>query len=519
MKSFLDLLKLDVLQRIRTYRFFIMVVLGLYLAAGFVPAQDANYSTINLGEFRPIYNSVWVGALTAMMSSILMYAVGFFLIDGSIGKDHKLKVDLFIRSGAISRRKYLFLKAWSNSVVLCFIVFFIFLMALMMFFIRKESGGFSFLDFLIPFALVSVPAAIFTGHLSVILETLTGKYTVARIILFLLGFAAIFPSIQNAAPGDWVYFRDTLGLSTFFAQIRLLIEQQFGETLSGISMGYQFFDRPEQTSFVIDEFKYPLSFVISRPFIVLMMTGFLALTSRLPVMLFRTAVTSPAKPRKANVEATTHKIQLTDRPLNVAYSQNFVRLILIDLKASLTWRKQKINWLIAVLWGVSLVVPLSIAHSYLLPLMVLCSSNKIAALGARVFQTQIIQYSRVFPGFYNRQLLTHLMAVLTWLLLLALPVMLRLIADQSMAQVLHLIAGLLFMGLLAQLLGAVNQSGRLFEIVLVLITYFMINGLPVFDYLGAFGYQDADKLVIVMLIASPLFWLFHYLWVKNKILR
>ncbi|MEL7148302.1 MAG: hypothetical protein AAFO69_18150, partial [Bacteroidota bacterium] len=497
MKSFLNLLKLDVFQRVRTYRFFIMVVLGLYLAAGFVPSPDANYTTINLGEFRPIYNSVWVGALTAMMSAILIYAVGFFLVDGAISRDHKLKVDLFIRSGAISRRNYLFLKAWSNSVVLCLIVVFIFLMALLMFFIRKESGGFSLLDFLIPFALVSIPAAIFTGHLSVILEVLTGKFTVVRIFLYLVGFAAIFPTVQNASSSEWIYYRDTLGLSSFFAQIRLLIEQQFGETLSGISMGYQFFDRPEQISFVIDEFNYPLNFVISRLFILSMMAGFLVLSSRLPVMSFGTSLVTLSRPGEANVEVLKYKHQPIDRPKHVSYSQNFLRLVLIELKASLTFRKQKINWLIAAMWGASLFVPLSIAHSYLLPLMVLFSSNKMAALGARVYQTQMIQYSKVFPGFYNRQLLTHLMAVLAWLLLLALAVTLRLIMDQSIGQVLHIITGLLFMVLLAQLLGAISKSGRLFEILLVLITYFMINGLPVFDYLGAFECQYADTLLIV----------------------
>lgn len=518
MKNFLNLLKLDVLQRIRTYRFFVMVVLGLYLAAGFVPAPDANYSTINLGEFRPIYNSVWVGALTAMMSSILICMVGFFLIDGAIGKDRNLKVDIFIRSGAISRRKYLFLKAWSNSMMLCIIILFIFLMALMMYFIRRESDGFSFLDFLIPFALVSIPAAIFTGHLSVILEALTGKYTVVRIIIFLLSLAAIFPTIQNTAPSDLTYFRDTLGLSNFFDQIRVLIEQQFGETLSGISIGYQFFDRPEQTNFVIDEFKYPLSFVISRPIIVLIMTGVVALSAVLPETLFRTTLAIPVGPKKIKGETTTQK-QAIDRPVSVSYSQNFVRLMLIDFKALLTFRKQRINWLIAALWVVSLFVPLNVSHSYLLPLMVLFSSNKIAALGARVYQTQIIQYSRVFPGFYSRQLLTHLTAVLAWLLLLALPVMIRLVIDQSIDQVLHVITGLLFIGLLAQLLGTINKSARLFEIVLVLITYFLINGLPFFDYLGALGDENANMLLIVMLIASPLIWLLHYLWVKNRIFR
>ncbi|MEL6562227.1 MAG: hypothetical protein AAFQ94_28905 [Bacteroidota bacterium] len=517
MKNFLNLLKLDVLQRIRTYRFFVMVVLGLYLAAGFVPAPDANYSTINLGEFRPIYNSVWVGALTAMMSSILICMVGFFLIDGAIGKDRNLKVDIFIRSRAISRRKYLFLKAWSNSVMLCIIILFIFLMALIMFFIRREAGEFSLLDFLIPFALVSVPAAIFTGHLSVILEALTGKYAVVRIIIFLLSLAAIFPTIQNVVPGDFTYFRDTLGLSNFFGQIRLLIEQQFGATLSGISMGYQFFDRPEQTNFVIDEFKYPLSFVISRPFIVLMMTGLVALSALLPEMLFRNSLAIPVGPKKESSKEAVSKKQTFHRPVNVSYSQNFVRLTLIDIKALLTFRKQKINWLIAAIWGVSIFVPLSVSHSYLLPLMVLFSSNKIAALGARVYQTQIIQYSRVFPRFYSRQLFTHLMAVLTWLLLLALPVMLRLLIDQSIHQILHVITGLLFIGLLAQLLGAINKSARLFEIILVLITYFLINGLPFFDYLGATGDQNANKLLMVMLIASPLIWLLHYLWMKNKV--
>ena len=65
MNKFLTLLKLDLLQRIRSYRFFIIIAVGIYLGAGFVPAPDASYSTINLGDFRPVYNSTWVGAMTA----------------------------------------------------------------------------------------------------------------------------------------------------------------------------------------------------------------------------------------------------------------------------------------------------------------------------------------------------------------------------------------------------------------------------------------------------------------------
>lgn len=514
MKNFLNLLKLDVLQRIRTYRFFVMVALGLYLAAGFVPAPDASYSTINLGDFRPIYNSVWVGALTAMMSSLLICMVGFFLIDGSLGKDIALKIDTYIRSGAISRQRYLLLKAWSNSVLLAIITLFIFLMALIMYFIRRESGGFSFPDFLIPFMLVSVPSAIFTGHLSVILETLTGRYTAVRMIIFLFCIAAIFPTMQNAAPGDLTYYRDALGLSNFFGQIRGLIQQEFSTNLSGISMGYQFFDRHDQISFVIGDFRYSANFISSRLVIIAVMTGLLMVSSKIPLTLFRSPVTLNIKPERTVSRATDK--QKPDRPAGVTYGQNFARLIKIDFKSLVTFKKQNINWLIAAIWIASVFVPVNVSHSYLLPLMVLFSSNKIASLGVRAYQTNIIQYSRVFPKFYSRQMLTHLLATLIWLLLLATPIMVRLLINQELLPIVNIGVGLLFLALLAQLIGTISRSARLFEIVLVLLTYFMINGLSLFDYVGASGGEYAARLFIFMVFASPVMAFFHYLWIINK---
>lgn len=517
MKNFLQLLKLDVLQRVRTYRFFIMIAVGLYLAAGFVPAPDANYSTISLGDFRPVYNSVWVGALTAMMSSLLICVVGFFLIDGSMGKDQQLKINLFIKSGMISRRKYFLLKAWSNTALLCIIVLFIFVMAVVMYFVRRETVEFSLIDFLLPFAVVVIPSAIFTGHLSVILEALTGRYAVIRVVLFIFSLALIIPTMQNVEINDVLYYRDALGMGNFIGQIEYIINQEFGATLSGISMGYQFFDKSEQIDFVISAFSYPLNFVLSRLFIPAVMILLVSLSSRLSDKMFQ-GISSPIQKNTNEDHQTILKKRSIQKPaFKVTYSQNFLSLVLIEFKSLLKSQNRWLTGLVAALWISTWFTPTSVSHAYLLPLMVLFSSNKIAALGSRVYQSSIHLYSKAYSSFYVRQLLTHLVAVFSWLILLAIPLVIQLSIAGDFMSILAICTGLLFLVVVAQLLGSINKSGRLFEIILVLITYFLINELPWFDYLGAIQFAQSELLSFSLMGSIPVLWLVHFWWVKSRI--
>ena len=72
MKSFLQIIKYDYLQRTRSYAFLITLYISLAVAYTFVPEPDANYSTIRIGDYLGVYNSAWFGYVTAIMSSIFL---------------------------------------------------------------------------------------------------------------------------------------------------------------------------------------------------------------------------------------------------------------------------------------------------------------------------------------------------------------------------------------------------------------------------------------------------------------
>ena len=64
------------LNKVRTYRF--LIVLGLTIAAGyvFVPASDANYVTLGWGSgttfYRGVYDSAWIGSMVALKKGIFL---------------------------------------------------------------------------------------------------------------------------------------------------------------------------------------------------------------------------------------------------------------------------------------------------------------------------------------------------------------------------------------------------------------------------------------------------------------
>ena len=265
--------------------------------------------------------------------------LGFFLIDGSLGKDKSLNIDVFIKSGVISRKKYFLLKAWSNTIMLNIIVVFIFVMAVIMFFVRRETDDFSFLDFVVPFVTITIPASIFTGHLSVILEAVTGRFSVVRILIFVFSLALILPPMQSASPGDLIYFQDALGLSNFFLQISNILQQEFHTTLSGFSMGYQFYDKTDEIDFVISEFSYSFSFLLSRSLIPVLMTLLVLASSLMPEKVFKNSFSG--NQRSENQEGSMNEFSqsLALPSFKVTHEHNLIRLIILDFRSLVTFKK------------------------------------------------------------------------------------------------------------------------------------------------------------------------------------
>jgi hypothetical protein len=76
-------LKADFLERTRRPSFRLTICIAIYLGY----AVNTGQILINLGGYRGIYNSAWVGSLMAIVINFFLGLVGFYLVNNAIGRD------------------------------------------------------------------------------------------------------------------------------------------------------------------------------------------------------------------------------------------------------------------------------------------------------------------------------------------------------------------------------------------------------------------------------------------------
>src|SRR5580698_2105983 len=72
MRTFYRIVISDYKQRTRSYAFLITLAISLYFAYSFIPAADANYTTVRIGNYVGVQNAAWIGYVTAMMTSVFL---------------------------------------------------------------------------------------------------------------------------------------------------------------------------------------------------------------------------------------------------------------------------------------------------------------------------------------------------------------------------------------------------------------------------------------------------------------
>ncbi|MFX0094976.1 MAG: hypothetical protein ACFFBD_24790 [Candidatus Hodarchaeota archaeon] len=66
-------------ERVRSYKFLLLLGLTVFMAYLFLPDSNAGYSTFHWAGYRRTYNSHWIGAQMAVQTSIILFFFGFFL--------------------------------------------------------------------------------------------------------------------------------------------------------------------------------------------------------------------------------------------------------------------------------------------------------------------------------------------------------------------------------------------------------------------------------------------------------
>ena len=116
MTRIFTLARYDYLQRVRSYQFLIIFCASLAFAYTLIPAPGDNYSTVRIGEYLGNYNSPWIAYVTAIMSSVFVSLIGYYLINNSIKVDQNTKLGQIVAATRISNFHYLLAKFLGNFV-------------------------------------------------------------------------------------------------------------------------------------------------------------------------------------------------------------------------------------------------------------------------------------------------------------------------------------------------------------------------------------------------------------------
>jgi hypothetical protein len=222
-----------------SYLVVLLAAVGLgYLAA---PAVGAHWTIVNAGAFRGVYNSAYVGTVTALAGALWLSSGGFYVIRTAIARDRQTGVGELLAAAPMRDGDYLAGKFLSNLLVLGSMAGALAVTAVAMQLARGESRAVDPVGLLAPFVLCTVPVLAMTAAAAVVFETTPVLRGGLGNVIWLFGSlaAAIAGQSANAPLGG-------LGVGVFAESLR----DQFaahGVRISDLALGLMYLDDPPRT--------------------------------------------------------------------------------------------------------------------------------------------------------------------------------------------------------------------------------------------------------------------------------
>ncbi len=505
MSQFLTIIKGDYLQRTRSYAFLITLAISLYIAYTFVPGPDAAYTTVRIGKYVGDNNSAWIGHVTAIMTSVFLSLIGFYLINNSVKKDVETEVGMIIATTRVSNFRYLMFKVVSNFLVLLSIVGVVFVMSIGIFFYRSRGFDFEITSFLVPYLLVTIPSIFVISSLAVVTEVWLGRYAVLQYIGFFIFFNVIIANVQMREGSDFISWLDPFGVKHVTMGFEKYVRANFDSQARVTSMGFNFSDKKDVQVFEFNGINWPFGFLLSR--LVWMAIGAGLVFASSP-FFHRFDVREKMKAvKKSRVSVVTAErvssktISLSALPpIVVDYSITaFIKTELLML-----FRKgPRWFWLVNLGGMIALIfAPLEVAHQMLLPILWFLQIGRWSDLTTKEKTNRIHHFTFAAYQPLRRLLPSQLIAGVALALILSSPLLVRYFFAQEFLPIAGIMAGALFIVLLAACLGVISGGKKLFEVLFFAITYMNLNRIPFADY---FGFETtANSLLVVIAFCTGL---------------
>ncbi|MFK8061316.1 MAG: hypothetical protein AB8B78_14660, partial [Polaribacter sp.] len=460
------------------------------------------------------YNSAWFGYVTAIMTSIFLSLIGFYLINSGIKNDIETKVGQMIAATPVSNFSYLFSKVISNFLLLLTIVFIIFLMSILLFFLYNDGYAFETFQFIKPYVIITIPTMFFIACLAVFFEVLLHRYSVLQNVLFFFLFSFMaFSSPENKANFSFDVYGSQIVMHQLEEKVREITNT---DKTTNMSIGYLLGNTKKPNKFEFTGVNFPSTFILSRFLWMLLGIGLVGFVSLFfHRFTIKKKINLKIKSKKVLENKLINDLDLSElKPIKINYSI----FNLIKTEFLLLFRKGK-KWL----WFVNIsgmvllaVLPIQTAHTIVLPILWFLQVHRISDIATKekTFNIHLFTSSSYQP--IQRIFTSKIIASLLLMLILSSPLIVKLSLIFDFINVLYIILGFIFLVFTSLLLGQISKGKKLFEVLFFLVTYANINGIQFFDYFGGFK-NDLSNIYIIL--AVNLLLLITSLFLKKKSLQ
>jgi len=511
------LVRADFMERTRRYSFLITVGVAVFVAYSFLPPSDAKYVAIDLGGYRGLYNSAWVGSSAAMMTTVYLSLAGFYLVKNAIQRDYQTGVGQIIATTPLRKPFYTLGKALSNYAVLALIVGIVVVASGVVQFLRGEDLHLDPGALMVPFLVIPLPAMALVAALAVLFETLPGlRSSPGNVAYFFFWMMVIGVAGATVILGNGILsaILDPLGAAIPMPNM-LSAARALPDSNGGFGIGPYPLEGGPLKAFRWDGMQWTASLVAGR----LVWVG-IALGIALLAALFFDRFSSsqgttggsresiePNGSRESAKRADglpSLSVHLGALPAGTRRF-SFVRTVLVELRLLLKGHRW---WLYVVAAGLvvaGLVTPLDLTRQIWLPLAWVWPLTIWSSMGSREVQhrTDQLVFSAAFP--LRRQLPAAWMSGFLVALAMGGGAAVRLLFTGGGNEVFALLVGAAFVPSLAFALGAWSGSRKLFEVIYLVIWYVgPINGFSALDYLGATHEAIARGVPLVYLALTAL---------------
>jgi hypothetical protein len=161
-------IRADFLDRVRRYSFLVTLAISVFLGYSVYTGQ----LKLQLEDYRGAIDSAWLGSLFALVISVWIPLIGFYVVKNAVERDRKTRVGQILAATPMSKGLYTLGKALSNFAVLALMALVLAAIASVM--AIAAPGRVNLSALLLPIFLFGLTALAVTASLAVLFESLPG---------------------------------------------------------------------------------------------------------------------------------------------------------------------------------------------------------------------------------------------------------------------------------------------------------------------------------------------------------